>query len=55
LPERELLARFKDVRWVKFDIEGGKLPLKPLLERLRIVRLFQTEKSEGNGPEKLLD
>jgi hypothetical protein len=31
------------------------LPLKPLLEKSIKVRFFQTEKSNGNEPENLLD
>ena len=43
------------MRWAKFEIEKGMLPLKELLHKLTILRLFQTEKSNGNDPENLLD
>lgn len=54
-PESELLARFKEVRCVKFEIEVGMLPLNLLFDRSRIERFFHIEKSVGNGPEKLLN
>ena len=50
-PEKELLARFKEVRWpVKFEMEEGILPLNALFERSSIERLFHFEKFIGNGP-----
>jgi len=54
-PETELFARFKACNWVKFDNELGIVPLNPLLDKLTMVRFFQTEKSNGNGPVNLLN
>lgn len=49
-PESELLARFRAVKRVKFEIEEGTVPLKLLFDKSIIERFFQTEKSNGNDP-----
>ena len=54
-PANELFARFKELSRVRLEIEAGMLPLKLLKERSSTVRFFQTDRSDGSGPEKLLN
>lgn len=51
-PERELFCRFKLVRFFKFCMVGGILPVSELKERSS--ELSKGERDEGMVPEKLL-
>lgn len=54
-PEKELLARIKEVSRVRLEMEEGMVSLKALKERSSTVRFFQTDRSDGRGPENLLN
>lgn len=46
---------FRAVSWVKLVMEAGMVPLNSLEERSSALSFFQDEKSDGRGPEKLLN
>lgn len=54
-PESELRESLRTVSFVLLEMEGGMLPLNVFSERFTTVRLLQTEKFDGRGPDRRLD